>query len=111
MQEPFWRWVTSPSVRPAGRPDATLIVPNLLIGEYPTPDDAEWLRRTHGKAIDDASFSRALYLMSQPAVIERARSHAGAQIAIARTLVAQIASSPFRESLALLIEDQIDRAS
>src|SRR5437867_4821183 len=47
MQEPFWRWVTSPSVRPAGRPETTLIVPQLLIGEYPTPDDAEWLRTTH----------------------------------------------------------------
>jgi dual specificity protein phosphatase-like protein len=48
MEEPFWRWVTSPAVRPAGRPDTTLIVPNLLIGEYPTPDDAEWLRTVHG---------------------------------------------------------------
>src|SRR5262245_63482892 len=48
MQEPFWRWVTSPLVRSAGRPDTTLVVPNLLIGEYPTPDDAAWLRSTHG---------------------------------------------------------------
>ncbi|HUI27271.1 MAG TPA: dual specificity protein phosphatase family protein [Candidatus Kryptonia bacterium] len=39
---------TSPSGRYNRRPDVSLIVPGLLVGEYPTPDDAEWLRRTHG---------------------------------------------------------------
>ena len=41
---PLWRWVGSPAVRPAGHPEFAEILPNLLVGEYPTPDDAEWLR-------------------------------------------------------------------
>lgn len=41
---PLWRWVGSPAVRPAGHPEFAEILPNLLIGEYPTPDDAPWLR-------------------------------------------------------------------
>jgi hypothetical protein len=42
---PLWRWVGSPAVRPAGHPEFAEILPNLLVGEYPTPDDAPWLRR------------------------------------------------------------------
>jgi len=30
-----------------GRPGHTEIIPNLLVGEYPTLDDAEWLRTAH----------------------------------------------------------------
>jgi protein-tyrosine phosphatase len=40
----LWRWVGSPAVRPAGHPEFAEILPNLLVGEYPTPDDAPWLR-------------------------------------------------------------------
>ncbi|MFN8625621.1 MAG: dual specificity protein phosphatase family protein [Candidatus Binatia bacterium] len=29
------------------RPTCTVILPNLLIGEYPAPDDADWLRSAH----------------------------------------------------------------
>ena len=32
------------SARPSGHPDLTHILPNLLVGEYPTPADAAWLR-------------------------------------------------------------------
>jgi protein-tyrosine phosphatase len=36
-------------MRPAGRPGlAAVIDGELLIGEYPTPDDATWLRDQHG---------------------------------------------------------------
>ena len=38
---------TSPSGRYNRRPDLSLIVPGLLVGEYPTPEDIEWLRCTH----------------------------------------------------------------
>ncbi len=31
----------------SGRPSCTVILPNLLIGEYPAPEDAEWLRSAH----------------------------------------------------------------
>jgi protein-tyrosine phosphatase len=41
---PIWRWVGSPAVRPAGHPEFAEILPTLLVGEYPTPDDARWLR-------------------------------------------------------------------
>lgn len=43
---PLWRWVGSPAVRPAGHPEFAEILPNLLVGEYPTSDDARWLRGT-----------------------------------------------------------------
>jgi len=31
-----------------GHPACTVILPNLLIGEYPAPDDVGWLRSNHG---------------------------------------------------------------
>lgn len=31
-------------MRPAGHPEFAEILPSLLVGEYPTPDDAPWLR-------------------------------------------------------------------
>ncbi|HXD90585.1 MAG TPA: polyprenyl synthetase family protein [Candidatus Binataceae bacterium] len=65
----------------------------------------------NGKVVDEASFKHALDLMSRPAVIGRARAHAADQIAIARTLVAQLAPSQFRQSLAQLIDDQTTRAN
>jgi protein-tyrosine phosphatase len=34
--------------RPGGRPDLSPVLPNLLIGEYPRPDDASWLSAAHG---------------------------------------------------------------
>jgi len=41
----FWRGV--PSVRP-DRPSLAVIRPDLLVGEYPNPEDVAWLRDTHG---------------------------------------------------------------
>lgn len=40
--------VAGPGQRPAGRPQVSAVLPNLLIGEHPTPGDAAWLRRAHG---------------------------------------------------------------
>lgn len=40
-----------PALRPGGRPSVTPVVPGLLIGEYPTPADAEWLRTTHAVTV------------------------------------------------------------
>jgi atypical dual specificity phosphatase len=37
-----------PPPRPGGRPGFTAIRPFLLVGEYPTPVDAPWLRDVHG---------------------------------------------------------------
>ena len=44
-----WSGVSHPFLRPAGRPGVSAILDDrLLIGEYPTPDDIEWLRDAHG---------------------------------------------------------------
>ena len=48
VADEYWYQVWGPPRRPSGRPDLSVIVPELLVGEYPTPDDAEWLRATHG---------------------------------------------------------------
>jgi atypical dual specificity phosphatase len=37
-----------PALRPGGRPSVTVVVPGLLVGEYPTAADAAWLRSEHG---------------------------------------------------------------
>jgi len=37
-----------PVIRPGARPGCALVVPGLLVGEYPTAEDAAWLRETHG---------------------------------------------------------------
>ena len=37
-----------PPWRPGGRPGVSLIRPGLIVGEYPTPGDADWLRDEHG---------------------------------------------------------------
>jgi len=36
------------ALRPAGRPGLSTLLPNLLVGEYPTPSDAAWLKAEHG---------------------------------------------------------------
>jgi protein-tyrosine phosphatase len=37
-----------PPQRPGVRPNLSSILPELLVGEYPTPADLPWLRREHG---------------------------------------------------------------
>lgn len=49
--------------RPAGHPDHAFVLPRLAVGEYPTPEDAAWLRHTCGvRAVvslqDDADLAR-----------------------------------------------------
>jgi atypical dual specificity phosphatase len=73
---PLWRWVGSPAVRPAGHPEFAEILPNLLVGEYPTPDDALWLRRVQRVTAvlslqDDADLASKGLVLSE---IERAYS-------------------------------------
>ena len=40
-----------PPPRPGSRPNLSVVLPELLVGEYPTPADAEWLRREHGVGV------------------------------------------------------------
>ena len=45
-QPPLHLQLAGPAARPSGHPDHAAILEHLLIGEYPTPEDAEWLRRS-----------------------------------------------------------------
>ena len=72
--------VPAPFMRPAGRPGLSPFLDGrLLIGEYPTAEDASWLRDAHGVAAvlslqDDADLaSKNLEL----AALERAFAAAG----------------------------------
>ncbi len=40
------RQLAGPAARPKGHPDHAFVIPLLAVGEYPTADDAAWLR--HG---------------------------------------------------------------
>ena len=65
----------------------------------------------NGKVVDEAGFAKMIALMARPAALQRARDRATDQIAIARALLGELASSRFRDSLAVLIEDQTARDS
>ena len=71
-------WRGAPAVRP-DRPHLTVILDNLLVGEYPNPEDVGWLRDEHGVSAvvslqDDADLaSKNLAL----AVLQQAYTDAG----------------------------------
>ena len=48
MATQLWQFQPLGAVRPHGRPDLSVILPDLLVGEYPHPDDVAWLHATHG---------------------------------------------------------------
>src|SRR4051812_40727044 len=43
-----WYGPLGPPPRPGGRPGLSVVRADLLVGEYPTPGDAAWLRDAHG---------------------------------------------------------------
>jgi atypical dual specificity phosphatase len=47
MADLTWNLIAGPAMRPAGRPSVSEILSGLLIGEYPNPDDIDWLQREH----------------------------------------------------------------
>jgi protein-tyrosine phosphatase len=54
--------LVGPPPRPGGRPGLSVIRPALLVGEYPAPEDAAWLREAHGITVvvslqDDADLA------------------------------------------------------
>jgi geranylgeranyl pyrophosphate synthase len=68
------------------------------------------LRRLFGDKLEGANFARALELMRDAALLARGRALAAEQIERARTIVAQqLKPSVYRNCLATLIDDQIDR--
>ena len=48
MADEYWYRVWGPAQRAGNRPDLSIILPDLLVGEFPTPADAAWLRGEHG---------------------------------------------------------------
>ena len=55
------------------------------------------------------AFDRALEILRNPELIAEARSLAAAEVRIAREMLGELRASPYRDSLALLIDEQIDR--
>lgn len=43
---PLHLQLAGPAARPNGHPDHTFVLDQLAIGEYPTPEDADWMRET-----------------------------------------------------------------
>jgi len=79
----------------------------IVLGVQHNP---EFARNFHaGGRLEGADFDRALQLMRDPALIARGRALATAQVNHARDLLAQLKSSIYRESIAALIDEQIDR--
>src|ERR1700722_6311560 len=62
-----------------------------------------------GTRLEGADFDQALHLMRDPSLIARGRAMATAQVNRARDLLAQLKPSIYRDSLAMLIDEQIDR--
>ena len=49
MAESLADELSTPFMRPNGRPGVSSVIEGaLLVGEYPTPEDVEWLRDQHG---------------------------------------------------------------
>jgi protein-tyrosine phosphatase len=48
MDVPGGFGLVGPPPRPGGRPGLTIVHDRLVVGEYPTPEDAAWLRDAHG---------------------------------------------------------------
>jgi geranylgeranyl pyrophosphate synthase len=78
-----------------------------VIGMQDSPELRSYF--SNGKTADSHVFDHALELMRRPATIKRSRVLAARQVAIARELMAELPLSPYRESLALLIENQTAR--
>jgi len=62
-----------------------------------------------GTQMEGAAFDRALTILRDPAIVAEARRLAGEQVAIARGLISSLKPSSYRDGLAALIDDQIDR--
>ena len=62
-----------------------------------------------GTRLEGADFDQALQLMRDPSLIARGRAMAADQVEHARGLLAQLKPSVYRESLSMLIDDQINR--
>ncbi|MGH8011648.1 MAG: hypothetical protein ACREQ4_04005, partial [Candidatus Binataceae bacterium] len=60
-------------------------------------------------SLDDEGLARALNLMREPAIVARGRAMAAEQVDRARSILERLETSPYRDSLAVFIEEQADR--
>ncbi|MGH7917019.1 MAG: polyprenyl synthetase family protein [Candidatus Binataceae bacterium] len=69
------------------------------------------LKRLFGSqaSLDGDGLARALDLMREPAIVARGRAMAAEQVDCARTILSRLEASPYRDSLAVFIEEQADR--
>ena len=63
----------------------------------------------NGRALDSADFARAMQILRSPRLLARARAMAAEQVEVARRILAQLKPSIYRDSLRVLIDEQIDR--
>ncbi len=103
--------VTGPEAK-TGKPvgsDLRAGIPSLplVLGIQREPELKKLLR--NGEGMQGAGFDRALELLRGSTVIEEARSMAAAQVELARLKLRLLKPSIYRDSLAMLIDDQIDR--
>ena len=76
---PLHLQLAGPAARPSGHPDHAFVLGQLAIGEYPTPEDARWLRDRHRfdaviSLQDDTDLERKGL---SAAALERAYANAG----------------------------------
>jgi octaprenyl-diphosphate synthase len=62
-----------------------------------------------GAPMEGDTFDRALAILRDPAIIAEARRLASAQVEIARSLIDELKPSQYRDGLAAIIDDQINR--
>jgi len=79
----------------------------LVLGIKREPELGKILQ--NGDATQGDGFERALQLLRTSSVIEEARAMAAAQVKLARTKMSLLKPSIYRDSLATLIDDQINR--
>jgi len=63
----------------------------------------------NGSGLSGAAFDRALEILRDPGLVAQARSLASVEVRNARELLNELRPSPYRDSLAILIDEQIDR--
>lgn len=88
MDDRYWYQIANVTARPAGRPDTSVILPQLIVGEYPTPEDAGWLQSTHGVTAvvslqDDADLASKGLRLPELVTEYRARGLSFERIAVA----------------------------
>lgn len=102
---PLHLQLAGPAARPAGHPDHAFVLPALAVGEYPTPEDAAWLRdRCRVDAVislqDDLDLER-----KGVALTALRRAYRAAGIAFARYPVADGDADALRAVLDAVVAD------